>query len=705
MKVSIFFPCFNESRILRQTIAHYRMCFSNPSFTIFDNYSTDNSVEIAKELGCNVIYWSSNGSMCEHKLLTIRNTCWKKEKGWVIVCDADEWLHITEESLQEEEKNGATLLRIKGYDMVGESNSETLDDIDLHSITKCVEFAKMNKNICFDTRHIDKMNFAFGSHSCIPEGSVQYSKKTYALKHMDLLGLPYTLFKNKGRYERNDEMRKQNLNNHYLEGIQEIEKNYTHKLQGSKSLNELFFNRTCITTMTPTEIKNKNTSKEGITIYIFCLHDFSITRQTLLYYRNLFPKSTLFLCVEKRNKENSFFIDFYNYTVLEFPNIHDKEELVQIKNHYWKSLTNGWVITVDDDQWLMIDQRDLVHEELCGKTVISNIEYKMVGNEKMDTMNTVTTYIHEPFESKTVCFYRGPIFEINYTLNGTLNNPVGLIQYSEKQYPLKKFLLDTTHKPLKNDPIVVSSIKKYKILVFMADSRELMNNFDISPHNSLVAAINYAYCLRHGYDFKYVHTFYKHMNNKMKDNCVDPFTKQFRHASWGKLLAASSCLTESYDYIVYIDSDCIFHNHFFLIESLIDANKDKDFIFLNNKPWNSDKPSSGFFICRTSEFSKQFLKQWYEFDTCSINQESLLRNRDQSVLWEHMDMGRMAILDIPMFFYKSDNQYLIHIYNDKERIPYFKNIVLLKNINYTYFINNIFSYHYSLLDTSLCYDV
>ena len=88
MTIDVFSLCYNEEIILPYFLNHYKKFVRN--FTIYDNMSTDNSVNIMNEYGVNVIPYDTQGKMDESTYLNIKNTCCKgSDADWVIVCDMD----------------------------------------------------------------------------------------------------------------------------------------------------------------------------------------------------------------------------------------------------------------------------------------------------------------------------------------------------------------------------------------------------------------------------------------------------------------------------------------------------------------------------------------------------------------------------------------------------------------------------------------
>jgi glycosyltransferase involved in cell wall biosynthesis len=234
-EVNVFLLCYNESALLPHTISHYKKYLPSCKITVYDNKSTDNSVEIAKSLGCEVISWDSGDKMDDFKHKEIKNNCWKKlTSGWVIVADIDEFLCVTEEELFSEMKENVSVLRVEGWEMIGESNTVNLSDINLQDIKKYSPNSWESKNLCFFRPSIKEMNYTFGAHACKPDGEIKYSSRGYINKHMSYLGLEYFTDKTVKRYSRSHDMRKNGMANHYTDNVKSIQYDYNKKIKNCK---------------------------------------------------------------------------------------------------------------------------------------------------------------------------------------------------------------------------------------------------------------------------------------------------------------------------------------------------------------------------------------------------------------------------------------------------------------------------------------
>jgi len=216
----------------------------------------------------------------------------------------------------------------------------------------------------------------------------------------------------------------------------------------------------------------------------------------------------------------------------------------------------------------------------------------------------------------------------------------------------------------------------------MSDNRSIGSDFDTASYVSLVACINAAYCKQHDYDFVYYQPYFKNQFPLNVFNCKNFQTGARRDAAWSKLLSTLKALRAGYDYVVYIDSDCIFKDFTKSIESYILANSDKNIVFWNNKPFDYDKPCSGFFICQTSNNTENIIREWYSVD---IPEKNVNRAWEQDVLFTIYKTFNIEIIDEWMFAEK-EGQYLRHIpgyckQSQEQRVPYFKDFIHKHGLN------------------------
>jgi hypothetical protein len=152
------------------------------------------------------------------------------------MADMDEFICVTEEDLQTELASGTTILKIQGYEMIGESATIDLSDIDLQDIRKFVSNRHESKNLCFLREAITEMNYGPGSHKCRPSGTIKYSARTYINKHMNYLGLNFITDKMIKRYNRSHKMRAKGHSTHYTNDVAKIRGRYGGFLKSAKML-------------------------------------------------------------------------------------------------------------------------------------------------------------------------------------------------------------------------------------------------------------------------------------------------------------------------------------------------------------------------------------------------------------------------------------------------------------------------------------
>lgn len=155
MKITLYFINFNDSFYLPFLKEHYgKFC---QRIVMYDNYSTDESVEIAKSLGFEVRYFGKRGQLNDQHYLDVKNHVWKEERGkgvdYVIVCDADEFVTVPSHM-------NCSLPSMDGFDMVS-------DTLPVESIFE-VKYGFLNMNYAkqaiFSPDRIEEINFVHGCH-------------------------------------------------------------------------------------------------------------------------------------------------------------------------------------------------------------------------------------------------------------------------------------------------------------------------------------------------------------------------------------------------------------------------------------------------------------------------------------------------------------------------------------------------------------
>lgn len=126
---------------------------------MFDNYSTDNSRELAQSLGFDIRFFGQKGSLNDQHYMDVKNNCWKECRGkgidYVIVCDADEFIEI--KSLH---KISEACPTVTGYNMI----SENIPVDSIKEINTGAYSEGYSKQAIFSPDRVKEIAYVHGAH-------------------------------------------------------------------------------------------------------------------------------------------------------------------------------------------------------------------------------------------------------------------------------------------------------------------------------------------------------------------------------------------------------------------------------------------------------------------------------------------------------------------------------------------------------------
>jgi hypothetical protein len=206
MQITIYTLSYNEELLIQFMIDHYRLRFPGCHIVFYDNSSTDNTINIAKNNNCEIRPYNSNNTMDDLIHMQIKNNCWKDAKtDWVLVSDMDELLNINHIDLSKEENLGTTRIKSEGWHMV---NLE--DNFDINNIKYGTRNFRYDKYMLFNKKYIQEMNFGAGCHDCSPIGKIIDSHTSYKMYHYKFISQDYSIKRIQETAKRLSEANKKN---------------------------------------------------------------------------------------------------------------------------------------------------------------------------------------------------------------------------------------------------------------------------------------------------------------------------------------------------------------------------------------------------------------------------------------------------------------------------------------------------------------
>lgn len=194
--------CWNESLFLPYFLNYYSFV---DKIIIFDNFSSDNSVEIMKQFNnVEFTYYNTNEKIRDDIYLEIKNNVWKSyrtECDWMIIVDIDEIIYhpMGLDKYIQSLPNDIAILQCTGFEMISPNFLLANGQSIFEKCNRGVPLPQLNKCSVINTKLVKEINYLAGAHMCNPITSGKTLKDTIKLLHykfifpIDFLIQRYTL--------------------------------------------------------------------------------------------------------------------------------------------------------------------------------------------------------------------------------------------------------------------------------------------------------------------------------------------------------------------------------------------------------------------------------------------------------------------------------------------------------------------------------
>jgi len=231
MKGHAYIMAWNEAETIALTIKHYQQFCDK--VILLDNFSDDNTREIAEQMGAEVRLFGIKGVLDDREYTKIKNNVWKEsDADWVIVVDADEiFFPYGKYAFQLLSYSGFTIIKPQGWQVV----SRDMPKENWLEITNGFAYDQYSKLCCFNPKEIQEINYVHGCHVAKPVGNVKIAE-VGTLFHYRNVGGPERLVKRHALYRdrMSDWNKRWNAGGHYLYEDQQRRKEWEEQFNGSR---------------------------------------------------------------------------------------------------------------------------------------------------------------------------------------------------------------------------------------------------------------------------------------------------------------------------------------------------------------------------------------------------------------------------------------------------------------------------------------
>ena len=188
-------------------------------------------------------------------------------------------------------------------------------------------------------------------------------------------------------------------------------------------------------------------------IFLLCYNEEILLPHTIEHYKRFLPNCKITIYDNESTDKSVSIATALGCEIISWNSNNEINDIMyrDIKNTCWKDVPNGWIIVADMDEWLYITEAELSDETKKGTTILTTRGFNIVGYGKEPDLSDIDLHslkegIYHSAESKSLCFNKTQIQQMDFSCGGHQANPVGKnIKYSEKHYIIKHMIYLGSH--------------------------------------------------------------------------------------------------------------------------------------------------------------------------------------------------------------------------------------------------------------------
>lgn len=208
-----------------------------------------------------------------------------------------------------------------------------------------------------------------------------------------------------------------------------------------------------------------------ITIHQICYNEIKLLQFAHDFYKKRFPSATFVLHDNNSNDGSLALAKKLGYKIEKWDsnNQMDDNTLIQVKNNCWKNDTTDWVIVVDMDELIDINEENLVKQQMMGASVINTFGFNMVNTSNdFNLANIDSGFREDALYDKCLIFNKKFVENMGWSVGCHECNPKGSdIRFSNDRFALLHY------KYINEDYIV----KRYKAMKIRLSQENIRNRW------------------------------------------------------------------------------------------------------------------------------------------------------------------------------------------------------------------------------------